>query len=195
MSFTAYDPIIGVVKLTDIDPVGPGPYNLVAGTGAGRQSFSFEPIRGYDANLGGGEFLFAQYGATIVAGTVVQFNQSLSAAGQIVNTAVAWTGTANSGDILGVAVAASGAVNQWGWFQIGGNALVTCQGAPVAGNPAYWQAAGVISPTAVSGKQVIGAKFATAPAITLGSGASAIVLSATQAVVTIEIPTVQTQIT
>jgi hypothetical protein len=194
MSFIAYDPILGVVKLTDIDPVGPGPLNLVNGTGAGRQSFSFEPIRGYDANLGGGEFVFAQYGATIVAGTVVQFNQTL-VNGNIVNTAVAWAGTANSGDILGVAVAATGALNQWGWFQIGGNAIVTCQGAPVSGNPAYWQAAGIISPTAVAGKQVIGCKFATAPAITLGSGASAIVLSATQAVVTIEIPTVQTQIT
>lgn len=191
MSFIAYDPIIGVVKLTDIDPGGPGPLN----PGSTRQSFSFEPIRGYDANLGGGEFIYAQYGGTITAGTIVQFNNSLNASGQIVNQAVAWAGTANSGDILGVAVAATGASGQWGWFQVGGNAIVNVSGAPVSGNPAYWQAAGVISPTAVAGKQVIGCKFATAPAITLGSGASAIVLSGTQAVATLEIPCVQTQIT
>ncbi|KVP11967.1 hypothetical protein WJ85_17190 [Burkholderia ubonensis] len=191
MSFVSYDPILGTVKLTDIDPDGPGPLNPKST----RQSFSFEPLRGYDPNLGGGEFVYAQYGATIAAGAVVQFNQSLNANGQIVNTAVAWAGTANSGDILGIAVAASGANGQWGWFQIGGNAIVNCSGAPVSGNPCYWQAAGVISPTAVAGKQMIGAKFATAPAITLGTGASAQVLSGTQAVVTIEVPCVQTQIT
>lgn len=190
MSFVAYDPIIGVVKLTDIDPSGPGPLN----PSATRMSFSFEPIRGYDANLGGGEFIFAQYGATITAGTIVQFNNSL-VSGNIVNQAVAWTGTANSGDILGIAVAATGSSGQWGWFQVGGNAIANCSGAPVSGNPAYWQANGVISPTAVGGKQVIGCKFATAPGVTLGSGGAAIVLSGTQAVVTIEIPCVQTQIT
>jgi hypothetical protein len=54
MGFIAYDTTMGVVKLTDIDTVGPGPVNLVAGTGAGRQSFSFEIMRGYDAALGGG---------------------------------------------------------------------------------------------------------------------------------------------
>jgi hypothetical protein len=194
MTFIAYDPLLGKVDLAQIDPVGPGPVNLVAGTGSGRMSFSFETIRGYDANLGGADFVFAQYSATIVAGTVVQFNQTL-VNGAIVNSAAAWAGTANSGDILAVAVAPTGSVGQWGWFQIGGNAITTVSGAPVAGNPVYWQAAGVVSPTVVGGKQVLGAKFATAPAITLGTGASAIVLSGTQAVVTLEIPTAQSQIT
>lgn len=190
MSFVAYDPIIGVVKLTDIDPNGPGPLN----PSATRMSFSFEPIRGYDANLGGGEFIFAQYGATITAGTVVQFNNSL-VSGNIVNQAVAWAGTANSGDILGIAVAATGSSGQWGWFQVGGNAITNVSGAPVSGNPVYWQAAGVVSPTLVASKQVLGAKFATAPGVTLGTGASAFTLSGTQAVVTIEIPVAQSNIT
>jgi len=193
MSFIAYDPLLGVVKLTDVDTVGPGPFNLVAGTGAGRQSFSFEIMRGYDPNLGGGEFVFAQAGGTIAVGDVVQFNQALTS-GVIQNQAVKWAGTANSGDVLGVALTALTA-NQWGWFQITGNAIANVSGAPVAGNPVFWQASGVVSPTAVAGKQVIGAKFATAPAITLGSGASAQVLSGTQAVILLERPNVQTQIT
>jgi hypothetical protein len=184
---------MGVVKLTDVDTVGPGPYNLVAGTGAGRMSFSFEIQRGYDAALGGGEFVYAQATGTLAAGDVCQFNQTL-VSGAIINGAAKWAGTANSGDVVGVAVAAM-TVNQWGWFQVSGNAIVTCQGAPVAGNPVYWQAAGVVSPTAVAGKQLLGAKFATAPAVTLGTGSNAVVLSATQAVLLLDRCTAQPAIT
>lgn len=193
MSFIAYDPLLGAVKLTDIDPTGPGPLNLVAGSGSSRMNFSMEVLRGYDPALGGGEFVFAQAGGTIAAGTVCQFNESL-VSGNIVDTAVAWAGTANSGDVLGVAMAAM-TVGQWGWFQVGGHAVVTCQGAPVAGNPAYWQAAGVVSPTLVAGKQMEGAKFSTAPAVTLGSGSNAVVLSATQAVLLLNRPSAQGNIT
>jgi hypothetical protein len=193
MAFTAFDPILGVVNLTDVDTVGPGPLNLVNGSGAGRQSFYFEKIRGNDAALGGGEFVYAQAGAALTPGAVVQFTQSLSN-GVIVDSAALWTGTANSGDILGVALAAL-AIGQWGWFQVGGHAVVNCSGAPVAGNPVYWQANGVVSPTAVAGKQMEGAKFSTAPAITLGSGSTARTLSATQAVVLLNSPTAQGAIT
>ncbi|PXW28254.1 hypothetical protein [Paraburkholderia caballeronis] len=193
MNFIAYDPLLGAVKLTDVDAVGPGPLNLVAGTGAGRQSFSFETLRGYDPVLGGGEFVFAKASTAIAAGTVVQFNQSLSG-GSIVNSAAAWAGTANTGEPLGVAVAQL-ALGQWGWFQVGGNAIATVSGAPVAGNPVYWQAAGVVSPAAVAGKQALGAKFATAPGVTLGTGSTAVTLSATQAVITLNRTTSQGAIT
>lgn len=193
MSFIAYDPLLGAVKLTDIDPTGPGPLNLVAGTGSSRMNFSFEILRGYDANLGGGEFVFAQASGTLTAGAVCQFNQSLTN-GAIINAAALWAGTANSGDVLGVAMTAM-TVGQWGWFQVSGNAIVNCSGAPVAGNPVYWQAAGVVSPTLVASKQVLGAKFATAPGITLGTGSSAIVLSGTQAVVLLDRCSAQSNIT
>lgn len=193
MSFIAYDPILGEVKLTDVDAVGPGPLNLVAGTGAGRMSFSMEMLRGYDPALGGGEFVYAQAGGTLAAGAVVQFNESL-VSGAIVDTAAAWAGTANSGDVLGVAVAAL-TVGQWGWFQVGGHAIANVSGAPVAGNPVYWQAAGVVSPTAVAGKQMEGAKFSTAPAVTLGQGSTAITLSGTQAVLLLNRPSAQGAIT
>jgi hypothetical protein len=59
----------------------------------------------------------------------------------------------------------------------------------------YWQAAGVVSPTAVAGKQLLGAKFATAPSVTLGTGSNAVVLSATQAVVLLDRCTAQPAIT
>lgn len=190
MSFISYDPILGTVKLTDIDTDGPGPLSPKSA----RQSFSFEMIRGYDPNLGGGEFVYAQAGATLTAGAVVQFNQSQDSSNRMVNSANPWAGTANSGDVLGVALVAMSS-GQWGWFQVSGNAIVNISGAPAVGNPVYWQAAGVVSPTAVAGKQMIGAKFGTASAPTLGSGLSAVTLAASQAVVLLDRPNAQTQIT
>lgn len=193
MAFTSYDPILGVVDLTIVDEQGPGPLNLVAGTGSGRQSFYNEVIRGYDAALGGGEFIYAKYSGTIALGTVCELTPSLSG-GVVINSATAWAGTANTGKPLAVAVA-GGAANQWGWFQVEGNAIVVSQGSPVAGNPVYWQAAGVVSPTAVAGKQVLGAQFSTAPSVTIGSGTTAVTLSATQAVVMLDRPHSQSAIT
>jgi hypothetical protein len=96
--------------------------------------------------------------------------------------------------VIGVAVSA-GTVGQWGWFQVSGNAIATCSGAPVAGNPVYWQAAGVVSPTLVAGKQLLGAKFATAPGVTIGTGSTAVVLSGTQAVLLLDRCTAQSNIT
>jgi hypothetical protein len=193
MTFIKYDPLIGVVDLTAVDTQGPGPLNLVNGTGSGRQSFYMEVMHGYDPNLGGGEFVYAQAAGTLTVGMVCQFTPSVSN-GQVIEQATAWAGTANSGDVLGVAMAAL-TVGQWGWFQVEGHAIVNCSGAPVAGNPVYWQAAGVVSPTAVASKQVEGAKFASAPGITLGTGASAVTLSGTQAVLLLNRPSAQGAIT
>jgi hypothetical protein len=43
---------MGAVDLSIVDTVGPGPLNLVAGTGSGRMSFYNEELRGYDPALG-----------------------------------------------------------------------------------------------------------------------------------------------
>jgi hypothetical protein len=189
MTFIAFDPILGEVDLSAVDVAGPGPVNLVAGTGSGRNSFQMEMLRGYDPNLGGGEFVFAQASAALTPGAVVQFNQTLTG-GRIINQAAAWAGTANSGDVLGVALTTL-AANQWGWFQVGGNAIVNCSGTPAAGNPVFWQAAGVVSATTVASKQMEGAKFASANGITLGTGNSAVALASTQAVVLLNRPSAQ----
>ena len=193
MAFVMYDDLIGSVDLTIVDIAGPGPLNLTAGTGSGRPNFYNTEVRGYDPNLGGGTFVYAKYGGTIAVGTVVELTPSLSG-GVVIQSATAWAGTANTGKPLAVALSA-GVVTNWGWFQIQGNAITTCQGSPVAGNPAYWQASGVVSPTAVAGKQVLNAQFSTAPAVTIGSGTGATVLGATQAVVYLQRPCAQSAIT
>jgi hypothetical protein len=193
MAFVAINQILGEVDLSALDTVGPGAQNLVAGTGSGRQNFYLQTVEGYDPNLGGGEFRYMRYSGTIIAGAIVEATPSISG-GVIIQNATAWAGTANTGRTLAVALV-SGTVGQFGWFQVQGNAVVNVSGAPAAGNPVYWQAAGVVSPTGVAGKQVLNAVFATAVSQTLGQGNSAVTLSGTMAIATIDRPSAQGAIT
>lgn len=193
MAFVAINTMLGEVDLSTIDPAGPGFSNPIAGTGSGRMNFYNQVLDGYDPNLGGGEFLYAKFSGTIAAGTVVELTPSISG-GAIITQATAWAGTANTGRPLGVAVG-SGASGQWGWFQVSGNAITTVQGTPAAGNPMYWQAAGVISATGVAGKQMLGAVAATAVSQTIGQGNAAVVLTSTQAVIQLMRPHAQGAIT
>jgi hypothetical protein len=189
MTFAAYDTLIGAVDLSQTDSAGPGPLNLVAGSGSGRANFYNEELRGYDPALGAGTFVYAKYSGTIAAGVVVELTPSL-ANGVVINSATAWAGTANTGRPLAVSLSA-GVAGQYGWFQIQGNAIATVSGAPAAGNPVYWQAAGVPSPTPVAGKQMLNAQFQTAVSQTVGNTA----LSASQAVIFLNRPSAQGAIT
>lgn len=193
MAFVALNDVIGEVDLSQIDTAGPGYQNLVAGTGSGRQNFYLQTVPGYDPNLGGGEFQYMRFSGTIAAGTVCEVTPSI-AGGIIISNATAWAGTAVSGRPLAIAVAA-GTVGQFGWFQVQGNAITTVQGTPAAGNPMYWQAAGVVSPTGVASKQLVNAVAATAVSQTIGQGSTAVTLTSTQAIVQINRPFAQGAIT
>lgn len=207
MAFIATDPLGGLIDLYNVDTAGPGP---LAGLAAGptTRAFTNYPglvVRAYDYNLGAGEFMFGKslaatpYGATCEVG-VATVN------GRYDETMQPWLGAANTAKPLGIALVTL-AAGQYGWFQVGGIAVATVSGGPVAGNPAYWQASGVISPTGVASKQVLGASFASAPAAVIGAGSAAALpyapvaqatggtLSATQALVLINRPTAQPQIT
>lgn len=81
MTFVMYDDVYGAVDLSIADSVGPGPMNLVAGTGAGRMSFIGETVRGYDPNLGGGEFVFAKNTTANVTGQTISSITIASATG------------------------------------------------------------------------------------------------------------------
>lgn len=188
MAYAFYDQTIGAVDISIVDPAGPGP-GPGTGTTFGRMNFYGQELRGYDPNFGAVTVQYLKYSGTIAAGTVCEITPSLASA-TIVLSATAWAGTIRTGRPLAVALVA-GVAGQWGWFVTQGNVVATCQGAPVAGDIVYWQAAGVVSPTLVAGKQMIGAQFATAPAVTVGTT----VLSATQAVLTINRPAAQTNIT
>lgn len=193
MAYLLQDPFAGTQSLTAIDTVGPSPVNLVSGVYGGFNSFYNMEVRGYDTALGMGTFLYARFSGTIAAGVVCELTPTISS-GQVITSATAWAGTTITGRPLAVSMAA-GTVGQWGWFQIQGNAVVTVSGAPAAGNPVYWQAAGVPSPTVVASKQMVNAQFQTAVSQTIGSGSTAVVLSATQAVIYLNRPFAQGAIT
>jgi hypothetical protein len=191
MAYAFYDDTIGMVGPTvgNVDLTGPGPGPTSTGTTFGRMVAYNMELRAYDPALGAATLMYLKYSGTIAAGTVCEITPSL-ASGVVIQSATAWAGTASTGRSLCVALFA-GVAGQWGWFVVQGNAVATCQGAPVAGSICYWQAAGVVSPTLVAGKGVAGAVFATAPAVTIGTGTSAVVLSATQAVININRPSVE----
>lgn len=193
MAFVSLNDVLGQVDLSIVDLAGPGYLNLTAGTGSGRQNFYLQEVQGYDPNLGGGTFVYMRFSGTIAAGTVCEQTPSISG-GVIIQNATAWAGTAVSGRPLCVALSA-GTVGQFGWFQVQGNAITTVQGTPAAGNPMYWQAAGVVSPTGVASKQMVNAVAATAVSQTIGQGSTAIVLTSTQAIVTMNRPFAQGAIT
>jgi hypothetical protein len=160
MAWVGFTPLLGEVDVQTVDPNGPGPLNLVAGTGAGRMSWYGQIIEGYDAALGGGEFIYAKAAANITAGQIVEFVCSQDGSGNMVLSAQPWAGTANSGKELGVAVVAVPS-GSWAWFQIEGCAVVACSGSPTVNAQAYWQASGVASGTAVASKHILGAQWAT----------------------------------
>ena len=207
MAFTLIDVTAGAVDLYNVDTLGPGPLQGLGGvqpTARGFVNYPGQVMRGYDPFLGAAEFIFAKASGTISFGTVCQISTAVTA-GRTDVTATAWAGAANTGIPLGVALQ-SATVGQFVWYQVGGLAVTTVQGAPAVGNPAYWQAAGVVSPTLVASKQALNAVFASAAAAVIGTGTSSTVayapgnvtvgtLSATQALVLLNRPFAQGQIT
>ena len=208
MAFVATEPTAGAVDFYQVDTLGPGPLaGLATGpTSRGFLAFPGLEFRGYDYNLGGGAFIYAKSSGTITPGTVVELSDTVTN-GRYDVTATAWQGTAQSGKTLAVAISTL-TVNQFGWYQVEGNAVTTVSGAPVSGNSLYWQANGIVAPTVVASKQVINAVFGSAVSAVIGAGTASLVayspstipqqqagtLSATQAIVLLNRPAAQSQI-
>lgn len=174
MAFTATNPTLGIVNLTDVDPT-PG--------AVGRWPQFGTVVQGVDPSLGAGEFIFLKGVASLAAGDWVTYNG-------LTGVTTRWAGTANTGQPIAVAVGTPSAT-QGGWFQIGGNALANVGGTVAAGDSAFFNATATTKSAAVAGKQVLGAIAATANGATVGN----VTASATQAVYTLNRPVVQGQIT
>lgn len=131
------------------------------------------------------------YGA-LFPGVLVSFSNALSSGVNVTSAGIA-ASTAGTGTSLGVAQTGL-LVNQWGWLQTKGIAITNTAGAPAIGNPAGLGTAGAVTPTLAAGKQIINATYASAVSAVIGSGTAAQTLTATQALVMINNPCVQTQI-
>jgi hypothetical protein len=163
-------------------------------------------VQGSDPSLGIGEFIYGQMSNATgcVAGNVCEFTQTLYSSGvsiSLINSFQQWQGTANSGKALGVALATL-AQNQFGWFQVVGNALTASNGAGTVGSPVYWEANGVISIVVVASKQMLTAVGVLAPSASFGQGVfvtgvgtSTPALTASQVVLNINAPHAQGAIT
>lgn len=133
------------------------------------------------------------YTVGIGAGQVCELAYTLTS-GTLVITATPWTGTTVQGKPLGVAVN-NMASAQASWFQVEGPAITVCNGTMTSGSPVYWQANGTVSNTGVASKQMVNATAASAAAVTINSGSSAVVLPAFQALVFLNRPFAQGAIT
>lgn len=192
MTWVADDKGLGEVDLSITDTAGPGPVNLVAGTGSGRMNFFLQEVRGYDPVYGGGVFVYVKGSGTVNAGDVVELSPSLSS-GVLTTTAIQWAGTANKGKPLGVALSALTG-NLYGWVQVEGTALTNISGTVAAGDSVFWQANGTVATAAVAGKQMLNAIAATANNAVVGNnGGTAI--GTTKALYYINRPFSQGQIT
>lgn len=112
--------------------------------------------------LGTGEFIYLKGVGSTVLGSWVTY--SISDGTAVTGTTTLWAGTANLSYPLAVATAATVA-NKYGWYQISGAAVCAISGSIAAGNPAAWQAAGVVQATPVTTKNVVGAIALSAHAV------------------------------
>jgi hypothetical protein len=158
-------------------------------------------IKGFDPSLGTGYFIYAQCSnaAGIVAGNVCEITQTLFSSGasvSLISSVQQWAGTANSAKALCVALVTL-AQNQYGWFQIYGNAFVTTSGAIAVGNGASWQALGVVQAAVVASKQASSFQAMVAPAANFGQAVGGVVpvMAANTSIYFINGPEVQGAIT
>jgi len=114
--------------------------------------------------------------------------------GAPVATVAPYAGTANTGIPFGVSLIGL-TVGQFGWIQVQGVAIVLTAGAPAANGAVYTGTSGAITPTAAAGKQIIGATYVSAVSQVIGSGSTAVTLTSTQALVYLNRPAAQSQIT
>jgi hypothetical protein len=151
-------PKIGVVHDSELVPVG-------------------TTVKAYDPTYGEGEFIFLRGSASIFAGSLCYYSDNATA-----NTAKLTTtsGVVDGGSPVCIASAAIVA-NKYGWFQIGGRALVYKTATkidPASTFKVYLSGtAGRVMPTSVAGRQVIGARFQNAATVTTTTSTCVVTLN------------------
>lgn len=181
MAFSLQSSTLGAATTTDVTAIAPGISNLPSTV---LEAQLGEIRQGWDPALGSGEFIYLKGVASLAVGDVVEYNAYTGATTR-------WAGTANTGKPLAVAVSTPTA-SQYGWFQIQGNAIVTCSGTVAAGDAAFFSATASVKTAAVAGKQVLNMTAASANGATVSGHGT---LASTSAVYTINRPFCQGQIT
>ncbi|MSR16103.1 MAG: hypothetical protein EXR86_16460 [Gammaproteobacteria bacterium] len=125
--------------------------------------------RAFDPTYGEGEFILLVGVASTAIGSLVSYNATTYQTALSANTA-------NLAGPVAVAMSANTAA-LFGWYHIGGLAVVKKTGVQVTAQVAVYQSAttGQIMPTAASGKQILGARSANLS--TIASATSTVIVS------------------
>lgn len=169
MAYTIQDPVLGLQPIAVTDTVQRHALGKI--------------VKAADPLYGEGEFIYLRGVASTVVGSVVIWNGITSGVAQGQTTLA--PATANLAQPVAVSMSANVA-NQFGWYQIAGNAVAATNGTLAAGPaPVYLAGSGQLTSTAAAGRQVVGAVNVSAT----GTPAAGL------AVVEINRPTAQGQIT
>lgn len=118
-------------------------------------------VKAYDPVYGEGEFIYLLGVASTIVGSLVTWTGStgtIPAAVPNYQTALC-PATANLGQPVAVAMSVNLA-GQWGWYQIGGHAVVAENGTFAAGAAVFLTAAtpGIVTTGVTAGKQILNAR-------------------------------------
>lgn len=155
MAYIPTESRLGVTAFTNIDTTTAVPFGTI--------------IRGADtaSGKGGGEFIYLPGNTKVAAaGLFVTYDPSTS--GGPIST-VTTSATANQGKPVALSMSACNTIAKFGWFQVRGVGVALKAAAIAAkGVKVYLSStSGRITPTAASGKQVLGA-------VTVGSATSTV---------------------
>ena len=167
MAYSFVENRVGLPAVTDIDsgvtmpngtsaiPTPPATLGMVA--------------RAFDPVYGEGEFILLLGVASTEVGSLVSYNATTY------QTALA-ANTANLAGPVAVAMSANGA-GTFGWYQIGGLAVMKKTAVAVSPQVAIYQSAtvGRVMPTVATGKQLLGVRSANLA--TVASGVSTVIVS------------------
>lgn len=135
-------------------------YQPIANTDTTQNHAIGTRVRATDPVYGDGEFVYLKGVASTVVGSMVTWGGASS--GVPTGQTTLAPSTANLAQPVAVSMSANVA-NQFGWYQVYGNAVVATNGTLVAGpGPVYLAGSGQVTSTAAAGKQVLGAVNLTA---------------------------------
>lgn len=132
-------------------------------------------VNAKDSTLGAGEFIYLKGVSGTVAGLVVTYKADGT-------TALGSTSGVNEGGSpLAVAMSACNLTTLFGWYQIGGNAVILKTAVkvdPAVAPKVYLSAtAGRIMQTSVAGRQIIGARLNAAATVTSTTSTAIVTLN------------------
>jgi hypothetical protein len=130
-----------------------------------------------DPTYGEGEFIFLKGGASVAVGSLCYYTDNAAADSVKLTTT---SGVVDGGSNLCVAMAATTAA-LYGWFQIGGRAVVLKTATkidPASTFKVYLSAtAGRVMPTSVAGRQILGARFPATVTVTTTTSTCVVTLN------------------